>query len=216
MSAADCSLCCAGCSTAPVARVHLARVCPGRLLSHLPHPHLQHLQALTLSAARFCCSLCHGITALMPRVFILKAHQIRLFLRMMKSLLSWGKPLICACTRKTAFFPTGTWSLLFRPVLLHSDRTHGGGAVVAAQYQYHPGTLSGVFSMKVFTALPSRDKRGARSCHALRGRALVSFSCRTRFPGGPMRALPLARARTEAHLHLFGLYFLTLKLALPS
>lgn len=76
MSAADCSPCCARCSTAPVARVHLARVCPGRLLSHLPHPHLQHLQALTLSAARFCCSLCHGITALMPRVFILKAHQL--------------------------------------------------------------------------------------------------------------------------------------------
>lgn len=75
-SAANCSLCCAGCSTVPIAPVHLACVCPGWLLLHPPNPHLQHLQALTLSAARFCCSLCHGITALMPRVFILKAHQI--------------------------------------------------------------------------------------------------------------------------------------------
>lgn len=177
----------------------------------------------TSSTSRLSPSLLLGFAALCVMVSLLSCpgflflKHTRLFLRMMKSLLlSGGKLLICACTRKTAFFPTGTWSLLFRPVLLHSDRTHGGGAMVAAQYQCHPGTLSGFFSMKVFTALPSRDKRGARSCHVLRGRALVSFSCRTRFPGGPTRALPLARARTEAHLHLFGLYFLTLKLALPS
>lgn len=32
-------------------------------------PQLQHLQTVTLSAARFCCSLCHDITDLMHRVF---------------------------------------------------------------------------------------------------------------------------------------------------
>lgn len=106
----------------------------------------------TSSTSRLSPSLLLGFAALCVVVSLLSCpgflfwKHTRLFLRMVKSLLlSWGKLLICACTRKTAFFPTGTWSLLFRPILLHSDPTHGGGAVVAAQYQYHPGTLSGVF-----------------------------------------------------------------------
>lgn len=78
-------------------------------------PQLRHLQTAPLSAARFCCSLCHGITDLMHGVvlfffFILKAHQICSLVRLMKSLLlSWRKlQLICVFNRKKAFFPTVT------------------------------------------------------------------------------------------------------------
>lgn len=74
-------------------------------------PQLQHLQTATLSAARFCCSSCHGITDLMHRgFFILKAHQICSLVRMMKSFYCHGGN---SCwfgfvMGKKAFFPTVT------------------------------------------------------------------------------------------------------------
>lgn len=67
-------------------------------------PQIQHLQTVPPSAARFCCSSCHGITDLMHRGFVLfwKHTRVVPLVRMMKSLLlSWGKLLlICVCNRR--------------------------------------------------------------------------------------------------------------------
>lgn len=75
-------------------------------------PRRQHLQTGTVSAARFCCSSCHGLTDFTRRVFLPKAHHIGSLVRIAKSsLLSGGKLLlICVLYRKkkSLFFPTVT------------------------------------------------------------------------------------------------------------
>ena len=118
-------------------------------------------------AATLCCSLCHPIADFVHGVFILKAHQRRSLVRMIKSLLpSWGSSSWSVFNRgkkkKKAFFvclfPTVTWWLLFRLILLHRMTIMHSRAVVTTHNQYHVGRL-GFFSIwKVCTTLPWREK----------------------------------------------------------
>lgn len=71
-------------------------------------PRRQHLQTGTVSAARFCCSSCHGLTDFTRRVFLLKAHHVGSLVRIAKSsLLSGGETPTDLCSlqeKKKAFF----------------------------------------------------------------------------------------------------------------
>lgn len=92
------------------------------------------------------------------------------------------------------------------------------GAVVATHYQYHVGRLSGIFfKWKCAQRFLQEKKWRTHSYQALKGKSfvIVLLPNVSAFPRQIHHEhCPCQYAWIEAHL--FGLYFLTFQLALPS